>query len=1233
MTRQLIGRALSGGVMILCVMFLFTPVAHGQIVATRQKFVLSGSVGLPGVTMQGLPGAPTTDENGVYSAEVEYGWKGTVSPVKLGYTFAPKQKVYQKITGNLTEESYSATLLTFTVSGSAGLPGVQMNGLPGDPISDPTGRYTATVEYGWSGSATPTKLGYRFDPPSKMYNDLTKNLTSENYRPSELTFIVSGSVGADGVAMKGLPGNVVTSGGGTYRATIPYGWSGKVTPTKEGHAFSPEFMEYPAMESDQTNQNFTASVFTFQISGTTNMAGVMLKGFPDEPITDTNGYYTAIVPYGWSGKVAPEQTGYTFSPPGKSYTKVTSDYESQDYNPTIIELTISGSAGTSGVTMEGLPGNVVSDATGRYSAKVEFGWAGTVTPTKEGFSIDPPSQIFNPVTSDRLNQNFKAERITFQVTGNVNLPGVVLEGLPGRVVSGPDGSYSAEVGYKWNGKVAPKKSGYTFEPPMMEYSDLIFSQTNQDYEARIIQHTISGQIRDETGPVADIFLLADKDGGSATTDIDGKYELLVDHAWRGKITPQSEKYTFTPAMKSLDPVVQNVPNANFLGRIKMLSITNAIIVGNEPFQGVKVTADPGSYVANTDAKGKFTIRVPYGWSGALQFEKEGFDFSAANEVYSDVTESIDKTAPEPRAVPSTPTAPISRTPSQPALTQPTTRPVTPPLTQTPVEQPATGDSERDRLLAQLQRLQGRVDALAGSSAASPDSAFPDVLPTPGSDQRITTRNAVTLNLVDVLGQISAKTGVKIAIDATVTPVPVSVGFDPTTMPVPMALQRILEPVGYTFKSMGDDTYLVYRPISNLFQGDDLRQALQDIASMAGVTIVSDPNVGGEVWADLRNVPLETALETMLAGSPFIVKVTPDYYLVADRSVDNPAFAEFSETHDVWLNYISPKIAVEHLSTAFDRYVKADSDPNSRVVTVTAPAGMAERIVTDLKRLDVRPRHVLLDTRVVVMERSDLLDVGVEWGFPNISAGTFGTSFDLEDAGSWPWGVQIGYTADQTFTESLLLALNLMQKNGQAEIVSNPQVLAQDGKVSELGVMIEEYFMLTPQSTSNIGYYSTTEMVKIESGTKLVITPRIGDNGYITLEIATEVSDSIPAAAATELPVVTRRRARNVVTVQDGGTVALAGLTENRSTKVDRKVPGLSNLPLVGGLFKNKSHEGVTKEIAVFVTAHLVPETGEMTYESAPQTMPQGVGVQPQRRASAGGDFQQGLMRSLESQPR
>jgi Bacterial type II and III secretion system protein len=1242
MARQ--HKVLSGGVIVLCLTLLLAPVTHSQgFRASIKKVSISGSVGLPGVTMQGLPGAPTTDDNGVYTAQVDYGWKGTVSPIKLGYTFEPKQRVYQKVTGDLTTESYSAELLTFTISGSAGMPGVKMTGLPGDPMSDQNGRYTATVEYGWSDNVTPEKIGYRFNPPSTMYDQVRKDLPNQNYKASELTFVISGSVGVDGAAMKGLPGNVVTSGGGNYRVQVPYGWEGKVTPTKEGHSFTPEYLEYPKLMSDQTNQSYTASVFTYHVSGTTNQAGVLLKGLPGDPITDTNGYYTVIVPHGWHGKVAPELAGFTFSPPNKSYPKVVSDFDSQDYNPSIIQLTISGTVGTSGVRMDGLPGNVTSDASGRYTARVEYGWTDTVTPMKEGWDFEPASQIYASVTSDRLNQVYKGQRITYTISGNVGLPGVVLEGLPGRVVSGTDGSFSADVDYNWTGKVTPKKAGFTFEPPMREYNDLLMPQFSQDFAPQIIQRMITGRIVGEEGGLADVFLFADNNGGNTTTDANGEFQLAVDHGWRGRITPTKEGIVFSPEAKPFEAVGQNISNAGFIGRVKMLKITDSIIFGDEPIQGVKITAEPGGAVAVTNAKGKYSLQVPYNWTGDLFPTKEGFDFNPPSIPYTSVTEDIDNTAPAMPAY----TSPVE-TPSVPRTASPvdTMAPQnTATQTSTP---PATAiDADRQALLDRFEVMKQEVEALTprGAQPALPGNQTelrPDQLMTtaPQPERALQSRNTFSMNLLDVLMQISQKTGVKIGVDATVKSVPVSVDFDWTTMPVPLALQRILEPTGYTFRAV-EDAYLVYHPITNTFMGDDLRQALQDIAVSAGVTIVPDPNVAGEVWAELKDVPLETALRTILAGSPFVVKVTPDYYLVADRGIEGDAFPEISETRNMRLNYISAKSAMQYLSPAFARYVKADSDPNSHVLSITAAPDMVSRIVSDLGRMDVRPRHVLLDARIVVMERTDLLDVGVEWGFPQISAGLF----KADDVSGTPWGMQIGYSPDQTFTNSLLMALNLLEENGQAEIVSNPQLLAQDGKRAEMRVMKEEYYMLQPQTTNSAQFFSTTEMVSITSGTQLSITPRIGDNNDITLELAAEVSDSIPQAAETQLPVVTRRTARNIVTVQDGGTVALAGLTENRSTKRDTRVPGFSNLPLIGGLFKNKNNEGVTTEIAVFVTAHLVPETGQMPYRPAPQAMVQpnpGTRPQPQFQAPfqpqpqvapAGNNYQDQIRQSLINQPR
>jgi len=232
---------------------------------------------------------------------------------------------------------------------------------------------------------------------------------------------------------------------------------------------------------------------------------------------------------------------------------------------------------------------------------------------------------------------------------------------------------------------------------------------------------------------------------------------------------------------------------------------------------------------------------------------------------------------------------------------------------------------------------------------------------------------------------------------------------------------------------------------------------------------------------------------------------------------------------------------------------------------------------------------------------------------------------MQYGGKWPWGVQIGYTPDAAFTDSLLLTLNLLSQNGEADIVSSPQLLAQDGRPAELRVMNEEYYYLTAGPRAAY-YYAEAQLETIEAGTVLTITPRIGDNNDITLAIATEVSDVVSRGqqAAEVLPLVTvsRRTANNTVRIKDGGTVALAGLTENKKVLEDKRTPGLSSIPVLGNLFNNKRDQTATREVAVFVTARLVPEMEQVVKvaESAPESL----SVEP----TGEGEFQMRLRESL-----
>jgi type II secretory pathway component GspD/PulD (secretin) len=1224
------GKALSGSVLALCVVLLTTPQTWGQFAPPQRKMLtISGSVGMPGVTMQGLPSSPQTDDNGVYTAQVEYGFTATVTPVKEGYTFNPPSRSYNRLKESQTAENYEASPKTYTISGSVGQAGVKMTGLPGDPNTDQNGRYKAEVYYGWIGVVTPEKTGWQFDPSFTNYEPVKADQTT-NYRASPITFAISGSVGdVNGVTMQGLPGNPKTGAGGLYSATVPYGWTGTVTPVKEGYTFTPESMGYEPLTDNRSSENYTAKVFEFTITGTTHMADVILRGLPNNPVSDANGFYTAVVPYGYTGTVTPEYRGYAFTPPSYSYVRVTASRERQDFTPSPIRITISGNTGTGGVALVGLPDDPVSDERGLYNVKVDFDWTGTVTPTKDGWSFEDASKVYSYLETDQLNQNYTATPITYTIAGNVGQAGVLMEGLPGRVMSGPDGSYSVDVKYKWSGTVTPRKPGFEFDPPSISYEPVLSPQTGQTYTASPIQCLISGKVISlEMGAVEGAAISAEPGSIIAATDANGDYRIQVGYGWKGTIRVQKDGYTFTPDYRTLDTVVRDVPNVGFSGRVQMLTIVGVVTVtgdvDGEPIQGVTITASPGNIKpAVTDAKGKYIIAVPYGWTGALTATKEGWDFPGSIQ-YANVTANIDKTT-------KTPQEELTMTPPAAPGTQPAAPATEPDKTvapQKPEEQKTTPlspeEQERKKLLEQLKSLiEGKTSTEEGSAKASEGrvSASPNEPVVTGSPRG---------NLIDVLKRISEQTNVKIAVDATVKPKDVSVGADLVGLPVSIALDKVLDTTGYKYKVQGD-TYLVYKPITWMFQGDQLRQALQDIGSVAEVPIVPDENVVGEVWLQLTDETLEHALEMILAGSPYVYKRKGNYYMVASGSPQHAAFGEVSVTQRVYLNYITPVRATELLSGAWTNYVKGSQDPNGHLITVTAPPALAARIVEDIQKLDHRPRQLLLTARVVSMERGNLLDMGVEWTFPTIAAGTFSNSylrgtFDGDDpAGNWPWGIQIGYSPDKTFTDALLMALNLLEQTGQADIVANPQVMAQDGKESQIRNIVEEWFMMTAPTNAN-NFFSNSELQKIESGTTLTITPRISDNNDITLEMAVEVSDSIPSGRTSDLPVVTRRTAKNAVTIRDGGTAAVAGLTENRSTVTNKRVPGFSNLPLIGELFKNKSEDKSSREIAVFVTATIVPDNAQPAYPTTNEGL---------SRAAApnGDDFREQLRAGLASQPR
>ena len=478
--------------------------------------------GISGVTMNGLPGNPATDLNGNYLAAVPYGWSGTVTPTKSGYTFAPAFRTYKNVNANLSQNYVGTPLSLYSISGyiytTEGIqlstepkkslqgypvPGVVMNGLPGNPSTDTNGFYSATVSSGWSGTVTPTKAGYAFAPSSRTYTNVTSNEGQDYIATMQAMTIsgyvrTSGAVGISGVVMNGLPGNPTTDANGFYTGTVPYGWSGTVTPAKAGYSFSPSSKTYNNVISNQS-QDYVGTTQTFTISGYVRDAGavgingVVMNGLPGNPATDATGFYTGTVPYGWSGTVTPAKAGYSFSPSSKTHSNVTSN-QTQDYVGTTQTFTISGyvrdagAVGINGVVMNGLPGNPATDANGFYTGTVPYGWSGNVTPTKAGYTFNPWFRTYSNVTSNQT-QDYVGTAQTFTISGyvrnlsHIGIQGVEMQGFPsGSVITNSSGYYSGTVPYGWSGVLkACSSGGLCFNPSSVNYTNVI-SNLTQDYQ-------------------------------------------------------------------------------------------------------------------------------------------------------------------------------------------------------------------------------------------------------------------------------------------------------------------------------------------------------------------------------------------------------------------------------------------------------------------------------------------------------------------------------------------------------------------------------------------------------------------------------------------------------------------------------------------------------------------------------------------------------------------------------
>jgi hypothetical protein len=157
-------------------------------------------------------------------------------------------------------------------------------------------------------------------------------------RVAQVTIL--GNAGVSGAVLSytdGTPKTVTADATGAYSIKVPFNWSGTLTPSKAGYFFSPGSASFSNLTAPQVIQNFTARV-AYSISGNVGLPGLTLSYVVDSTTltvtADDSGNYSFLIPSGWSGTITPSHTCFTFNPPNRVYSNVTSNQTAQNFTAT-----------------------------------------------------------------------------------------------------------------------------------------------------------------------------------------------------------------------------------------------------------------------------------------------------------------------------------------------------------------------------------------------------------------------------------------------------------------------------------------------------------------------------------------------------------------------------------------------------------------------------------------------------------------------------------------------------------------------------------------------------------------------------------------------------------------------------------------------------------------------------------------------------------------------------------
>ncbi|MBA7651532.1 Type 3 secretion system secretin [subsurface metagenome] len=270
-------------------------------------------------------------------------------------------------------------------------------------------------------------------------------------------------------------------------------------------------------------------------------------------------------------------------------------------------------------------------------------------------------------------------------------------------------------------------------------------------------------------------------------------------------------------------------------------------------------------------------------------------------------------------------------------------------------------------------------------------------------------------------------------------------------------------------------------------------------------------------------------------------------------------------------------------------VQVTADEGTNALIITASAQDFEVIAEIIEKLDIVREQVLVEMLIVEVSEDSLYEIGIDWAtFDQAVAGSvraFGaTSFGLRSgfvSGDLE-GLSVGAWRGSGSDVRIGAILHALEKVSGVNILSTPHITTSNHHKASIIVGENIPYVVQSRITETTDFITPTVIDTFEYkdvGISLEITPHISQGGLVRLEINSEFTKLIEGVTGTSVntPTTAKRQAQTVVSMNSGSTIVIGGLIRDDKVTVEKKIPFIADIPLIGALLAIDSKETSCKK--------------------------------------------------------